>query len=412
MPLLFGTEMNESTERINLERMRRERADKLRDSMRKNGVASFLATRDDNLRYATGTPGVAYMPMMAYALIFAEAPDLIFWEHPGAWEQQRDQVPWIKPENWRVARSPRRNSPRESQSEEARILASEIKRELEARGLLTEKLACASGWDAIVLEAFKEQGITIVDGWDMMLDARKVKTKDEINCWHMANTIVDKAFYAAYEDLKPGATDKQIKGTILKSLWDNGISDTKQVIVLSGPYTFERGLWNTDRFIQVGDLVYIDIFDVNWLGYHTCIYRTFKVGKKPTDKEKDWYKELLEQNNKVIDEIKPGATTADAVKHFTPFSKMGYPDDAYMSMVDGGHGIGLAQYERPTFSRYVSLRYPEVFEPGMTLAVEAHKGERRVGGVRIEDMVLVTENGAEIVNHWPREEIVVTHLVV
>lgn len=81
-------------------------------------------------------------------------------------------------------------------------------------------------------------------------------------------------------------------------------------------------------------------------------------------------------------------------------------------MMDAGHGIGLAQYEKPSFSRYISLRYPEVFEPGMTLAVEAHKGERGLGGVRIEDMVLVTENGAEVVNHWPRDEIIVAHPVM
>lgn len=412
IPLLFGRGMNEGTERINLERMRRERAEKLREVMKRDGVSAFLLTREDNLRYATGIPGIAYMPMMAYSLFFAEDPDSIFWEHPGAWAQQRDQVPWIKPENWRVARSPRRYSPRESQWEEAKILATEIKQELEARGLMTEQLAYSAGWDGIVLGALKEERIAAVEGWDMMLEARKVKTKDEINCWKIANAIVDKAFYAIYETLKPGVTDKEIVGTILKSLWDNGIDDTKQLAVYSGPYSFERGVWNTDRFIEVGDLVYVDIFHVHWMGYHTCVYRTFKVGKKPTEKEKDWYKRLLEQNNRVIDAIKPGATTADAVKHFTPASEMGYPDEAYMSMMDSGHGIGLAQYEKPTFSRYISLRYPEIFEPGMTLAVEAHKGERRVGGVRLEDMVLVTEDGAEIVNHWPRDEIIVAHPVM
>jgi len=411
IPLLFGTGMSDTTERINIERLRRERADRLRNIMKEYGIPAFLLTRADNIRYATGTPGVAYMPMMSYCLFFAE-DDPIMWEHPPCYQQEQDQIPWIKPENWRPARSPRRNSPLEAQKEESKLLATEIKQELQERGLMGEKLAQTAGWDRIVLGTLRELGIEVVDGWPMMMNVRSVKTKDEINCWKMANAIVDKAFYAMYEALKPGTRDVDIKGAILKSLWESGVEDTPRIGVWSGPYTWPRGVSNTDRFIEVGDIVYADIYYVSWMGYKTCVYRTFIVGRKPNQREQDWHKRLLEQQNGAIDEIKPGATTADVVKHFPTAREMGFPDEAYASMVMGGHGIGLHQYEYPSLSRYTSLRYPQVFEAGNTLAVETSYGEMRVGGSRMEDMVLVTEEGAEIVNHWPREEIIASHVVI
>jgi Xaa-Pro aminopeptidase len=70
-----------------------------------------------------------------------------------------------------------------------------------------------------------------------------------------------------------------------------------------------------------------------------------------------------------------------------------------------GHGIGVYQYEYPIINRQWSLENPQVFEAGMVLAVEGREGEDRVGGVRLENMIVVTENGAEIIDHFPREEI-------
>jgi len=89
-------------ERINTTRMREERATKLREVMKKNGVAACLLEREDNIRYATGLPGDAFMPGLRYCLFFAEHEPVI-WEHAGRYER-RDEWPWVKPESWRIAR--------------------------------------------------------------------------------------------------------------------------------------------------------------------------------------------------------------------------------------------------------------------------------------------------------------------
>jgi Xaa-Pro aminopeptidase len=73
--------------------------------------------------------------------------------------------------------------------------------------------------------------------------------------------------------------------------------------------------------------------------------------------------------------------------------------------MEAGHGIGLNNYELPCINRQWSLKYPQVFEPGMTIAIESREGEVRVGGVRLENMVVVREHGAEIMDYMPRERI-------
>ena len=73
------------------------------------------------------------------------------------------------------------------------------------------------------------------------------------------------------------------------------------------------------------------------------------------------------------------------------------------------HGIGLISYEEPIINRLDSFNYPQELLPGMVIAVETIYGEKGVGGARLEDMVIVTEDGCEIIDRTPRDHILVTH---
>ena len=409
--LTFGQGYVDWQERIDVARMREERAERLRNVLRKNGIPACVLSRGDNVRYATGHVGPGWLSQLYYCAFFVEH-DAIVWTHPGHYQHLKDQVPWMKPENFRLARVWLGGIPGpETTHEEALLFANEIKQELKDRGLLGEKLGVA-GLDGHAVEALNEVGLKTVNIQSLILEARAIKTKDEINCFKMAAAIADAGHYAVYETLKPGVRDKDVSAAAYKAIMEHGAENPGVVGCFSGPHTFERGLEGTDRIIQPGEMVYVDMAGVTYLGYHTCTYRTFKVSGKPTDKEKDWYKRVLERQNAVINVIKPGATTADAAQKFLPASTWGYPDELYVLTIEFAHGIGLNMYEMPVITRQWSFKCPQVFEVGNCMAVESREGEWRVGGARLEDMIVVTENGAEIVNRTPRDEIIVTHAMV
>ena len=173
------------------------------------------------------------------------------------------------------------------------------------------------------------------------------------------------------------------------------------------PVTSGSPARSTDKIVQVGDVVTIDFVGVTYMGYNTCYYRSFVVGRKPTDKEKDMHKKCYERIYKVIDAIKPGATTADAAKYFAPASSYGHPSEEYMVGHDLGHGLGLSMYEYPVIERLYSFQYPQTFEKGMVLAVEAQEDDPGVGLIKLEEMVIIGDTGAEVYTRMPIEDMMI-----
>ncbi len=401
--LSYGPGTADWQERINTTRMREERANKLRSVMKKNGVAACLLEREDNIRYATGLPGDAFMPGLRYCLFFAEHEPVI-WEHAGRYERLKEW-PWVKAENWRIARcwlagvcGP------EATLETAKLFATEIVQELADKGLKGEKLG-VTAVDGPSLRALGEMGIQTFDAQALLFEARKVKTVDEINCLKMIAAMTDRAWYKLYEAIKPGVRDIDLTALGYQAMIEAGGEIGGAIPFFSGPSTFERGLAMTDRIIQPGDIVYGDITNFSYLGYKNCLYRTFIVGRKPNQKEKELYKRLLDNQNSILEAIKPGATTADAAKQFKPATTWGYNDEDRVFTIEIGHGIGLFLYEPPIINRLWSFKHPQAFEVGNVMAVESRDGEPGLG-VRLEDMIVVTENGAELLSRFPRDEII------
>lgn len=407
--LTFGQGYVDWQERIDMERMRKERAARLANALKKNNIPACLISRGDYVRYATGYLGPGFLSQLYYCLFFAEH-DPIIYDHAGHYHQIMDQIPWVKPENFKIARAWLGGIPgREATHNETLLFANEIKEELKAKGLEGENIGVA-GLDGFAMEALNEVGIKITSIAHLMLETRAVKTKDEINCLKIAAAIVDAAWFDVLEALRPGATDKTVTAAACKSAMEHGAEYPGQPVCFSGPNVFERGPESTDRIIQPGDNVFFDFTGgLSYLGYHTCTYRTFKVGMKPTEKEKDWYKQVLDRQNAIIEAIKPGVSTAEIAEKFAPASKWGYPDEVHVLTIEIAHGIGLTLYEMPVINRQWSLEYPQIIEAGNCIAIESREGEWRVGGARIEDMIVVTENGAELINRMPRDEMIVTH---
>ncbi|MDY6765528.1 MAG: M24 family metallopeptidase, partial [Halobacteria archaeon] len=243
---------------------------------------------------------------------------------------------------------------------------------------------------------------------EAMEDARKVKTKDEIECLRMAAAVCEGGFQAIKENTKPGMRESEIWGEAVKAVWSLG-AEVFGGYLTSGPNTWPKHQANTtDRIVRPGDLVYADFYNIAFMGYRSCYYRTFSVGE-PTGAQKDAYETARDNLYNVIERIEPGATTDEIAEGFPDYEGEHmdwYGADDYWEMTTNhwAHGLGLQLYEVPLIWRGISHDHPIEIEEGMTMAVETQEPADRQG-VRVEEMIVVRENGAEVLSQWPVDEI-------
>ena len=152
----------------------------------------------------------------------------------------------------------------------------------------------------------------------------------------------------------------------------------------------------------------MDLAALTWNGYKSCYYRTYCVGKQPTQEQKDYYAIALKWLYDPINATKPGVTTRDiALKWPSAKEAWGYEEEDQAAANLWGHGLGLAQYDQPVISRIWSLDHPLEIRPGMVFALETQHGKKYEFGVRIEEMLIVNDTGVEIISTFPVEQITV-----
>ncbi len=410
--LSWGPQAVDWQERININRLREERAARTRAEMKKRGIAVAILS-GDNQRYATSIVGSpSYIPAAitsVFAIVFAEYPEDTIIYHTGEpIAQIRLHCPWIKPENLRVAQRFGPTMRADAVEHFAKVTAKSIIQDLKEKGLDKERVA-ADPMVRPLQTALENEGIKLESAFEMMTEARKIKTVDEVNCMKIAGAIVDMGWAALWQNLVPGITEAELAGIVTGAVMKGAPVGLFMVAIKSGPNTAPNyaGMHPTDRIIQVGDLLIPDIYGCNYNGYRTCCYRTFKCGTKPTQKEKDWHKQAREWLYLAQEAAKPGATTADIAQQFPPCSLWGAESEAERNILAVGHGLGLAQHEYPSISRRVSLDYPQPIEKGMVIALETWWGEDWVGGCRVENVGVITDSGFESLYTWPDEGITV-----
>ena len=390
---------------INADRMRGERKAKAQEALRKNGIPAALLFRPENIRYAASTMFLDFIDRLRYCLAFADHDPLIFM--PGALPgRPLGGAYWIKPEQVRLSLHWAQQSPGpDAVRDTTRRFAEGIRDELKQKGLEKEKLGI-DDIDEAGRQALVDAGLNLVNVMPVMLEARAVKTEDEINCIHMAAVLADAAHYAMYQAIKPGTRERDIKAVGTDTLLRLGAEEVGVVLVMSGGMIGGVSM-GSDRIIQPGDVVTIDISRVSYLGYQTCFYRNYVVGRKPTEKEKDLHKKSYERMYTVLNAIKPGVSTADLAKHWVVATEKGFPSEEYMWCDDLAHGLGLWLYEYPIVNRLWSIDHPMTIEKGMTMAVEAMEFDPMVGRTKLEEMIVVTDSGVEIFTRMPVKDMMI-----
>ena len=409
--LAFGPMVLDWEERINMERLRRERPAKARAKIRKHGFAAIILGEGDNRKYATAVePGAlsGFIPAVSgVSILFADYPEdtIDYCLEGNLARQARIHSPWLKPENIRPCHSLQRCQVPAQIESNAKQMAAEIFQDLKEKGIEKERIA----YDALhplALAALKDKGLQLTRAPELMMEARVIKTVDEINCMKMAGYIANQGFWEIYAHLRPGISECELGAYVAAAFMKMQNIGFYFVSLRSGPNTAPNWLSHspTDRIIQPGDLVFCDMIGPLFLGYRSCYYRTFKCGTKPTEKEKDWYKRCYDWLYAAINTIKPGISTSEVAEKWPPASTWGYKEEYECWSNALGHGVGLTQYEPPMIGRSF---LPQTIEEGMTIALETWYGEEGVGGCRVENMVVVNDVGCENLYTWPDEEIVV-----
>ena len=177
--------------------------------------------------------------------------------------------------------------------------------------------------------------------------------------------MVDAAYEELYEFLRPGVRENEAVGLVAKTLYDLGSEYVEGVNAISGERCSPHPHVYSDRIIRPGDPAFFDILH-SYNGYRTCYYRTFAVGSA-SRAQHDAYIRAREYMDRAIALVRPGATTADIVKVWPTAQEFGFPDEEAAFALQYGHGVGLSIWEKPIFSRLVSLDHPEVLEGGHVL---------------------------------------------
>jgi Xaa-Pro aminopeptidase len=287
----------------------------------------------------------------------------------------------------------------------AEDVAKKIKLELEKRKLLNEPV----GVDVIelpVLFALQAQGIKVVDGQQLMHEVRKIKTQDEITLLNCATMMVDAAYDELYRFMKPGVKENECVGVVSKVLYDLGSEHVEGVNAISGERCSPHPHVYTDRVLRPGDPAFFDILH-SYNGYRTCYYRTFAIGSA-SPAMVDAYKRSRDYMDAAISIVKPGITTADVVKLWPKAEEFGFANEEAAFALQYGHGVGLSIWEKPIFSRLVSLDHPEVIEEGMVFALETYwPASDGWSAARLEEEVVVTKDGCEVITRFPSEKLLV-----
>ena len=175
------------------------------------------------------------------------------------------------------------------------------------------------------LFALQEAGLEIRDGQQVMLEARMLKSQDELTLLNMAAAMVDGVYQDIFEALKPGARENEIVALANKRLYEMGSDNVEAINAISGERCSPHPHNFTDRIIRPGDQAFFDII-MSFVGYRTCYYRTFSVGKA-TSPQRTAYKKAREWMDGAIALIKPGVTTDKIARAFPKAQDIGFDSE-------------------------------------------------------------------------------------
>jgi Xaa-Pro aminopeptidase len=411
----FGTTGVDWESRLDIPRLRRERLDRLKAELEASDLGALLTFDFHNIRYMTSTHiGTWAMDKMIRFALLPRGGDPVLWDFGSAARHHQLYAEWLDEPHAAAGRGEHYGaragistlrgaiSPGAGRAQDVARKVEEVMADF---GLTGQPV----GVDVIeppVWFALQDLGIPVVDGQQVFLEARRLKTPDEIGLLTQAASMVDTAYEDLYSFLRPGVRENECVGLVTKTLFDLGSEHVEGVNAISGERCSPHPHVFSDRLIRPGDPAFFDILH-SYQGYRTCYYRTFAVGSASAA-QRGAYKICRELMDNAIAMVKPGASTADIVQVWPTAQEFGFPDEEAAFALQYGHGVGLSIWERPIFSRLTSIEHPEILEVGQVFALETYwPADDGWGAARIEEELVVTGSGCEVITKFPAEDLLV-----
>jgi len=347
------------------------RLKKIREKMANIQVDAFLVSKPENWRYISGFTGDSG------TLLISQKESILFTDSRYAEQAQKET------EGFTVI--------------ETSLGEDIVKKTVMMLGLkriaFEKDHVSYSGWEKLK-ERFCEQELVGVGGW--VEELRMKKTPEEIRCIRKAQEIADQAFALLTHAVKPGATERDLALELeftMRRMGSDGVAFP--VIAVSGPRSsLPHGQPSTKK-LNPGEFVTFD-FGARYGGYCSDTTRTFVL--EPLDKKhEEIYNIVLQAQLAALAAVKPGAPAKEVdLVGRKIIEEAGYGKYFGHGI---GHGVGLNVHEGPR----VNQKSEDILEPGMVITVEPGIYIPGFGGVRIEDLVLVTEDGKEVLSSSPKD---------
>lgn len=394
-------------ERVDFRRLHRYRVSRAQQALKNSDLGALLCFDNNNIRYLTSSVIGEWSrdKICRYALFTGNANPYL-WDFGSAAAHHRLHAPWLKNDHCKAGMLGLRGSV----PVEANLFsnaAKEIHDLLKIEGVADMPL----GVDIVeppMLFALQAEGIEVRDCQQIFLDARQIKSMDEIILLNMSAAMVDGAYQQIAENLKPGARENEMVALANKVLYEAGSDDVEAINAVSGERCAPHPHNFTDRIYRPGDQAFFDIIQ-SYMGYRTCYYRTLNVGLS-TPAQVDAYKQAREWIDDAIALVRPGTTTDKIAALWPKAEEFGFSSEMEAFGLQFGHGLGLALHERPIISRLVSFDNPMELEEGMVFALETYcPAADGNGAARIEEEVVVTSDGCKVITLFPAQELFIAN---
>ncbi|MPZ88460.1 MAG: M24 family metallopeptidase [Nitriliruptorales bacterium] len=388
-------------ERVDLATLRRSRVGKAQAERDRDELDALLVWKDENVRYLTDLrPQLISCKSTALnGALLPAGKDPVLFCSGGERDRVDRTMPWVS----EVHTIP---------IIEHRDLIHGFVRDilvpvLETHGLTRGRLGIDES-NTILMLALQEHlpDLEICDGDSAMQRARLIKLPGELQLLEEACAIGDAVTVTGIEAVEVGVREMEVAAEAMRTLFRLGgeYAHVMTPFVASGEHMAPPHRISSDKIIRYGDIVFIDI-GACWGGYYGDIARATICGK-PSQRQKEIYTAVYRGLQAGIGKMRPGFTNRDAAQAIVDAAEEFGLGGQFLSLFIG-HGVGIGANEPPYIGETLPGA-PEVeFQPGMVFAVEPLiwvEGVRGGGGVRLEEMVAITEDEAHVLSRAPFEE--------